>query len=139
MRSYIQTATKAATHPVRSLILKSLKDSPKSTLELEAITGEPRYNLYHHLNFLEKAGLVAWDLKDNKTKIYFLPELKRPEAAIVVFDQGDIQSRPEQFRAMIDAVSAMEGKPIPHRERITKAEICFHYEWKRRHVGRDEK
>ena len=58
MRSYIKTATKAATHPVRSSILKSLKDSAKSTVELEEITGEARYNLYHHLNLLEDVDLV---------------------------------------------------------------------------------
>lgn len=60
MRSYIRSATKAATHPVRSSILKSLKDSPKSTVELEEVTGEARYNLYHHLNSLEDVGLVEW-------------------------------------------------------------------------------
>jgi len=93
MRSYIKTATKAATHPVRSSILKSLKDSAKSTVELEEITGEARYNLYHHLNLLEDVDLVKWKLKDNKTKIYSLKKPKRPQAAVLIFDEDDIKEK----------------------------------------------
>lgn len=128
MRAYIQTATKAATHPVRSLILKSLKESPKGTSELEGVTGEARYNLYHHLNFLEDAGLVSWRLKDNKTKSYSLLEPKHPQVAVLVFDEDDIKSKPTEFKALIDSMSTMEGKEIPNKNKIIKAELCLHYE-----------
>ena len=129
MRSYIQTATKAATHPVRSSILKSLKESPKETVELEEVTGEARYNLYHHLNFLENTGLISWEMKDNKTKIYSLANPKRPEVAVLVFDEDEIKGRPKEFEAMIDSMSVMEGNKIPHSKKITKAEICLYFEW----------
>ena len=132
MRSYIKTATKAATHPVRSSILKSLKDSPKSTVDLEAITGEARYNLYHHLNSLEDVGLIEWEMKDNKTKIYTLKAPNRPEVAVLIFDENDIKRKPKEFRAMIDTMSAMEGNEIPHGQKIIKAEICLYYEWSKR-------
>ncbi|NQV16465.1 winged helix-turn-helix transcriptional regulator, partial [bacterium] len=132
MRAYIQTATKAATHPVRSAILKSLKESPKGTIELEKITGEARYNLYHHLGFLEEAGLVRWKLKDSKTKIYSLKKPKRPKAAVLVFDKDDIKDNPEEFHAMIDSISAIEGKNIPYRGKIAKLEICLYYDWHRK-------
>ena len=128
-RSYIQTATKAATHPVRSMILKSMRDAPKSTVELEEITGEARYNLYHHLNFLEEAGLITWDMKDSKTKIYSLLTPKRPEVAVLVFDEEDIKNKSSDFTQMIDALSAMEGRNIPNKKKIKKAEICLYYEW----------
>lgn len=128
-RSYIQTATKAATHPVRSSILKSLKDSPKSTVELEEITGEARYNLYHHLNSLENVGLVGWTLKDSKTKIYTLKEPKQPQVAVLIFDEEDIAKKQKGFRKLIDALSEMEGQEIPHKDKITKAEICLYLSW----------
>jgi len=128
MRSYIQTATKAATHPIRSLILRSLKESPKGTVELERVTGEARYNLYHHLNFLEDAGLISWQLKDNKSKIYSLLDTKNPQAAVLVFDDEDIKSKPKEFLALIDSMSDLEGKEIPNKTKVSKIEICLYYE-----------
>ena len=129
MRSYIQSATKAATHPVRSSILKSLKDSPKSTVELEEITGEARYNLYHHLNFLEDVDLIKWNFKDSKTKVFSLKKPKRPQAAVLIFDNDDIKKRQKAFNRLIDALAAMEGQKIPHKDKIVKAEICLYFPW----------
>ena len=129
MRSYIQSATKAATHPVRSSILKSLKESPKSTVELEETTGEARYNLYHHLNFLQDVDLIEWDLKDSKTKIFSLKKPKRPQAAVLIFDNDDIKKKRIEFTQLIDALVAMEGQEIPHKDKIVKAEICLYFPW----------
>jgi len=129
MRSYIQSATKAATHPVRSSILKSLKDSPKSTVELEEATGEARYNLYHHLNLLEDADLVEWNLKDSKSKVFSLKKPKKPQAAVLIFDKDDIKKNQKDFTRLIDAVIAMEGQKIPHKDKIVKAEICLYFPW----------
>ena len=131
-RSYIQTATKAATHPVRSLILRSLRDAPRSTVDLEEITGEARYNLYHHLNLLESVGLVKWDLRDSRTKIYSLKEPRRPEVAVLILDENDIKNRPDEFKRLLDSTQAMGGKEIPHTNKIVKAEICFYYDWDKR-------
>ena len=129
MRSYIKTATKAATHPVRSSILKSLKDSAKTTVELEEITGEARYNLYHHLNLLEDINLVEWKLKDNKTKMYSLKKPRRPQAAVLIFDEGDIKEKLAEFQNFINALIKMEGQEIPHKNKIIKAEICLYFPW----------
>jgi DNA-binding transcriptional ArsR family regulator len=128
-RSYINTATKAATHPVRSMILKSLRDSPKSTIELERITGEARYNLYHHLNLLEQVGFVHWELGDSKTKIYSLQKPRRPEVAVIIMDESDVEEKPKEFKAFLDLMGQMEGRDIPHRNRIIKAEVCLYYDW----------
>ena len=57
-RSYTDGTIKAASHPTRQIILKHLQKIDSSTLELEEITGENRYNLYHHLAVLENIGLV---------------------------------------------------------------------------------
>jgi len=129
MRSYIQTTTKAATHPVRSSILRSLKDSPKSTVELEEITKEARYNLYHHLNQLENAGLIDWTLKDNKTKIYSLRKPERPQVAVLIFEKEDIRKKQTEFGKLVDALATMEGQEIPHKDEIVKAEICLYFPW----------
>jgi DUF438 domain-containing protein len=129
MRSYIKTATKAATHPVRSSILKSLKNSAKSTVELEEITGEARYNLYHHLNLLEDVDLVEWKLKDNKTKMYSLKKPSRPQAAVLIFDEDDIKEKLAEFQNFINALIKMEGQEIPHKNKIIKAEICLYFPW----------
>jgi DNA-binding transcriptional ArsR family regulator len=128
-RSYINTATKAATHPVRSTILKSLKDSPRSTVELERITGEARYNLYHHLNLLEQVGLVHWELGDSKTKVYSLLKPKRPEVAVIILDEHEIKKKPKEFKAFLDLMGQIEGQDIPHRNKIVKTEVCLYYDW----------
>jgi hypothetical protein len=132
-REYIRKVTKAATHPERSRILRLLQDSPKLTADLLqelSIPEEEKHKLYHHLNVLIKADLIDWkfkDKEDKKTKIYALKEHKRPLAAVVIFDEEDIKSKRKEFEAMIDLMSAMEGKEIPFKRRIARAEICLYF------------
>jgi hypothetical protein len=126
-RSYIRLETKAATHPVRAQILKALKAGDKSTVELEAVTGEARYNLYHHLNALEEAGFVGWKMRDNKTKLYCLKTPSKPEASVLVFDKEDIKSHEKHFKLLLNAVAKIGGEDIQDVDEITDAEICFHY------------
>ena len=42
-RSYMADALKAAAHPTRQDILKALEEKPHTTVELEEVTGENRY------------------------------------------------------------------------------------------------
>ena len=132
-REYIRKITKAATHPERSRILRLLQDSPQLTAdllrELDIPEGE-KHKLYHHLNVLIKADLIDWkfkDKEDRKTKIFSLKEHKRPFAAVVIFDKDDIKTKRKEFEAMIDLMSAMEGKEIPFKNKIVRAEICLYY------------
>ena len=126
-RSYIRPETKAVTHPVRAQILKALKAGDKSTVELEAITGEARYNLYHHLNALGQAGFVGWKMRDNKTKLYHLKTPAKPETAVLVFDKEDIKSNEKRFKVLLEVLSDIEGEKIQDLDRISEAEICLHY------------
>lgn len=126
-RTYISHVTRAATHPVRSTILKALQESEKATAELETLTNESRYNLYYHLNELEKADLIEWKMRDNKTKIYRLKSLDRPKVAVVLIDYDDIRKKPREFNAVIDALSTMEVLEIPNKKNIVKVEICIYY------------
>ena len=127
-RSYIESATKAAIHPVRSKILKALKEGEKSTLDLEEITGQARYNLYHHLNELERVGLIGWKIEDSRIKRYFLKTPENPVAAVVVLDENDIRKKRKDFNELVDLLSDIGGEEIPHPDRIARAEICFYYE-----------
>jgi len=103
-RTYISHATKAAAHPVRSTILKALQESEKETVELESLTSESRYNLYYHLNELEKADLIEWKMKDNKTKIYRLKSVDRPKVAVVLINADEIKNKQREFDALIEAL-----------------------------------
>ncbi len=126
-RSYIRPATKAATHPVRAQILKALKGGDKSTVELESITGEARYNLYHHLNALEETGFVGWKMRDNKTKLYHTKSPANPKARVLVFDRNDIKSNEKRFKDLLNVLSEIEGESFEDTDKITEAEICLYY------------
>jgi hypothetical protein len=128
-RGYIDEALKTAAHPVRGTILKALRDSDKTIAELEPLTGENRYNLYFHLSKLEKQHLIEWKMQDNKTKIYHLRSVTHPEVAVVPLNCDEIRRKPQDFDALIDAISALDGQEVPYRDKIVKAEICLYYSW----------
>jgi DNA-binding transcriptional ArsR family regulator len=134
-RSYIRPETKAATHPVRAQILKALKAGDKSTVELESITGEARYNLYHHLNALEDAGFVGWKMRDNKTKLYSAKSPAKSDAAVLVFDKDDIERNEKRFKVLMEVLSDIGGEEIQDLDKITDAEICLHYSRKKKKKG----
>lgn len=128
-RSYIKATTKAVAHPVRSQILKALKEGEKPTVDLENVTGETRYNLYHHLNALEQVGLVGWTMRDNKTKLYRLQTPETPEVTVTVLTEDEIKASKEKFRSMIQTLGEVAGEPVLNADRITGAEICLYYTW----------
>ena len=130
-RTYLAHAVKAATHPVRREILKSLKKGPQSTVELEGELNESRYNLYHHLDVLSSAGLVKESSSKGggKTRHFALREPKRPELAVLLFDEAELRQDPKGREHLLDALEELEGKPIPHRDKVISAEIQLRYPW----------
>jgi len=126
-RSYIESATKAAIHPVRSKILKALKEGEKSTLDLEEVTRRARHDLYHHLKVLEDANLIEWKFDRKGIKHYSRKSLQNPQAAVVVLEENDIREKQKDFDALVDLLSDIEGEKIPHRDRITRVEIYLYY------------
>ena len=130
-RTYLAHAVKAATHPVRREILKSLKKGPQSTVELEGELNESRYNLYHHLDVLSSAGLVKESSSKGggKTRHFALREPKRPELAVLLFDEAELKEDPKSRENFLDALEMLEGKPIPHRDKVVSAEIQLRYPW----------
>ena len=130
-RTYLAHAVKAATHPVRREILKSLKKGPQSTVDLEGELKESRYNLYHHLGVLSSAGLVKESSSKSGGKIrhFALKEPKRPELAVLLFDEAELKQDPKGRERLLNAIEKLEGKPIPHREKVISAEIQLRYPW----------
>ena len=57
-RTYSTGILAALSHPLRVSIYELIQKGAKTTIELEKILNENRVNLYHHLNVLEKAGLI---------------------------------------------------------------------------------
>ena len=130
-RTYLAHAVKAATHPVRREILKSLKKGPQSTVDLEGELKESRYNLYHHLDVLSSAGLVKESLSKSggNARHFALKEPKRPELAVLLFDEAELEQDPKGKEQLLDALEELEGKPIPHRDKVVSAEIQLRYPW----------
>ena len=126
-RTYLKTAVKAASHPVRNKILKNLKKGSLSTPDLEAITGEDRYNLYHHLDVLIKSDLINEIRSEGRSKQYDLKVPKDPDAAVFILDRDDLGKDPKIWIDILDRLERIEGEKIPNRHRIIQAEIHLRY------------
>ena len=85
-RSYALSAMRVAAHPTRETILRALEEKPRSTLELEKVTGESRYNLYHHLATLEQSNLVSHRVGEGRTKQFFLCQAGKPDVAYLLLE-----------------------------------------------------
>lgn len=81
-RTYSQPVVSAISHPTRQKILKKLliaKDKDRKNglttkeFEIDPNINESRYNLYHHLGVLEKAGIVESKV-EGRSKFFSLTE-----------------------------------------------------------------
>lgn len=127
-RTLLSSAVKATAHPTRELILRELREGPRSTLELEEVTGEDRYNLYHHLGVLEQARLVASSISSGRTKLFELLKPKRPEVAHLVLDAGNEEEAGVLAR-VLDVLREERPEAIPKAEEIRRAKMVFYYPW----------
>jgi DNA-binding transcriptional ArsR family regulator len=125
-RSYTDQLVKAAAHPTRQIILKSLKSTDLSTVELEELTGENRYNLYHHLAQLQDAGLVDFRMKEGRTKRYFLKKDKRVREAFFQLDREDVD-KPELFDNVLEMISNASGEEIPDTTEVQNITFMLRY------------
>lgn len=129
-RTLASVAMKATSHPTRELILRELKEGPRSTLELEDATGEDRYNLYHHLGVLEDARLVTSSVGEGRTKTFELLETKRPEVAFLVLDRRD-EEEAEVLDKVVDLLVRETPDGIPRASDVRRAKMVFYYSWSR--------
>jgi DNA-binding transcriptional ArsR family regulator len=119
---------RATTHPTRELILRELKEGPRSTLELEDVTGESRYNLYHHLGVLEDAQLVKSAVISGRTKVFELLTPNRPEVAFVVLDGRD-EGEAKVLKKVLKVLREETPEGIPRAHEIHRAKMVFYYPW----------
>jgi DNA-binding transcriptional ArsR family regulator len=126
-RTYLKSAVKAASHPVRSKILKKLKAGSMSTPDLEEAVGENRYNLYHHLDVLIESDLIHKIRSGKKSKYYQLNTPKKPNVAVFIFTKEDFIKDFTTWNKMLDGLEKIEGGKIPIRGKITQAEIHLSY------------
>jgi DNA-binding transcriptional ArsR family regulator len=125
-RSYTDQLVKAAAHPTRQIILKNLKSQELSTVELEELTGENRYNLYHHLAKLQDAGLVDFRMKEGRIKRYFLKKETGTRESFFQLDRDDLEE-PDLFDDVLGTLSEAFGESIPHSEEVQNITFMLRY------------
>jgi DNA-binding transcriptional ArsR family regulator len=127
-RTYLAEAVKATVHPIRELILKLLRERERSTTELEQITGENRYNLYHHLAVLQQAGLVGFRYTESRSKEFHLKKPKRPDTAFLQLDRADPQDIAKLGR-LLGVLRELFGDEVPQLDKVVRARILLSYPW----------
>ena len=63
-RRRVVSELRALAHPLRLKLFELFAEAPRTTMQVAAILGEPPTRLYHHVNALEKSGLLR--LKETK-------------------------------------------------------------------------
>ena len=127
-RSYISPPISATTHPTRQAILNRLKDEPATTVDLEEVTGETRYNLYHHLTVLEENGLIRHEMR-GRIKEYRLATSKRPPAAYYQVHANDMFTDREKFSRFMGALGELVGEEIPKKGEVETVTVTITYPW----------
>ena len=116
---------KAASHPTRQTILKSLQGNDAlTTIELQELTGEDRYNLYHHLAKLQDAGLVDYELEDSRAKRYFLSSNEDAAERFIYLERSDSKAR----RTISDLLMVLAGSSestLPNTEDVESVSVIF--------------
>jgi DNA-binding transcriptional ArsR family regulator len=126
-RTYLESAVKAASHPIRNQILRNLKKGSLSTIDLEEMVGENRYNLYHHLEVLIRSNLICEDVSSGKMKRYRMNVPKKPEVGVLLFNQDDIKNNLSSWYKMLSILEEIEGEKIPIKSKIKEIEVHLKY------------
>ena len=116
---------KAASHPTRQTILKSLQENDAlTTIELQKLTGEDRYNLYHHLAKLQEAGLVDYELEDSRAKKYFLNSDEDLVVRFFYLEPNDAKSR-RAISGLLMVLADSSESTLPSTEDVESVSIIF--------------
>lgn len=116
---------KAASHPTRQTILKSLQENDAlTTVELQELTGENRYNLYHHLAKLQDAGLVDFELEDSRAKRYHLSSDKDTVERFFYLEPSDSQAR-RTISELLMVLAGSSESTLPSTEDVESVSVIF--------------
>ena len=116
---------KAASHPTRQTILKNLQENDAlTTIELQKLTGEDRYNLYHHLAKLQEAGLVENELEDSRAKKYFLNSDEGTVERFFYLEPSDSKSR-QAISGLLMVLAGSSESTLPSTEDVESVSVIF--------------
>ncbi len=115
----VDARTMALSHPTRLAIYEELLDvEEKSTVMLQKDTGVTRYHLYHHLQSLEKNGLVENHRDEGRARWWRVTE----RVSIAQSSSPEVNNDlPSEVRALIDSGSEVHFIPIPADRSATLA------------------
>lgn len=102
-RRRVTQELRALAHPLRLRLIEHFGGKPRTTMQVAALMGEPPTRLYHHVNALERAGILK--LESTKqvrgtTEKYFTLSRHR----IGVMESGDTTPR---SRAALSGLATM--------------------------------
>ena len=116
----VDARTMALSHPTRLAIYDELLDvEEKSTVMLQKDTGVTRYDLYHHLQSLEKNGLVENHRDEGRARWWRVTE--RVSTTTPSNSPNVNNALPSEVRALIDSGSEVHFIPIPPDRSATLA------------------
>jgi DNA-binding transcriptional ArsR family regulator len=103
--------TMALSHPTRLAMYEELLNAEEmSTVMLQKSTGVTRYHLYHHLQSLEKNGLVENHRDEGRARWWRVTE-RIPVTPMVGNDW--IENIPQEVRTLLESGSVMHFIPVP--------------------------
>ncbi|MDE0707353.1 MAG: winged helix-turn-helix domain-containing protein [Candidatus Poseidoniales archaeon] len=103
--------TMALSHPTRLAMYEELLNTDEmSTVMLQKSTGVTRYHLYHHLQSLEKNGLVENHRDEGRARWWRVTK-RIPVTPTVGNDW--IENIPEEVRTLLESGAAMHFIPVP--------------------------
>ena len=138
---------RALAHPLRLKLLEHFAGEPRTTMQVAALMGEPPTRLYHHVNALERAGILHLERtrKVRGTTERYLQIAKRQIGVVkarditrgsraalhglatMVFDEARAElhaamSAPEKFRNATPplAFRMLLAVPASHQKRVRK-------------------
>ena len=131
LKQYLSKALTVASHPVRREILKQLrKGESLSSTEFTEILNIVRYNLYHHLEILEKYNLIEKDEERSiGKKIYYKTHIeKNPVMVAFNYNKQEIKENKKLIEQILDTIVEIENFDIPNRNKISMIEINISYD-----------
>ena len=111
--------TMSLSHPTRLAMYEELLNAEEmSTVMLQKSTGVTRYHLYHHLQSLEKNGLVENHRNEGRARWWRV--IERVSVTPVV-GNGSVENLPSEVRALLESGATVHFIPIPADRSATLA------------------
>lgn len=133
-RLYSSEHLTAINHPLRISLLEFIKEGIKTTPELADALGENRINLYHHLNSLEKSGLIESYFEGDRVKRFRLAakpaNIKQTLSSNPIMSSNTLIISPssenkKKFREKVEELVRLDGIAIEKSMDIIQVQIVI--------------